>query len=90
MYRKLFCVIYATEYVGDGKAVLFVCKNNSIFFADRFYHICLEGLDENADYRVIYGDEEKTFGGDYLMNVGLRFDMGGALDSKIIVFQKVE
>lgn len=81
--------IYANEYADSDRAVLFICKSVNSFFNEKFYHICLDGLDGKALYKVTYGMEERVFGGDYLMNVGLDFEMGGTLESKIVVFEKI-
>lgn len=80
--------IYATEYVDDEQGVLFLCTSANSFFNDKFYHITLNGLEKNASYKMCIDNEEKVFSGGYLMNVGLDFDMGGTLSSKIIIFKK--
>ena len=80
--------LYATEYVDEGKAVLFLCTDSNSFFNDEFYHVALEGLNGNADYEAAYGMDGETFGGDFLMNVGLDFETYGTLRSKIIIFEK--
>ena len=80
--------MYATEYVDEKKAVLFICTDPNSFFSDEFYHVELEGLDAAADYTVTYGMDKATYGGDYLMNVGLDFEIYGTLASKIIIFEK--
>ena len=79
---------YATEYSDNEKAVLFICTNPNSFLADQFCRIKLDGLDENAKYKVTYGMDEKVLGGDYLMNVGLEFELYGTLASKIVIFEK--
>ena len=80
--------IYATQYVKGSQSVLFLCKGVNTFFNDKFYHICLDGLEENARYTVKYDNKEESYGGAYLMNVGLDFEMGGTLQSKIILIEK--
>ena len=60
------------------------------FFNDKFYHITLAGLEEDALYKFEYEGEEKVLSGAYLMNVGLDYEMGSSLQSKIIVFEKVQ
>ena len=80
--------IYATEYVLGDEAVLFLCTDANSFFNDKFYHICLEGLDSAADYKLTFDNDEMTFSGAYLMNAGLDFEMGGTLSSKIIRIKK--
>lgn len=77
--------IYATQYVDDEQSVLFLCTSVNTFFNDKFYHINLDGLDKNAQYKLSYHGKEELYGGAYLMNVGLDFDMGGTLESKIII-----
>lgn len=81
--------IYVNEYVLGNQCVLFLCTDVTTFFNDKFYHICLDGLEENARYKFEYEGKEKSLSGAYLMNVGLDFEMGGTLQSKIIVFEKV-
>ncbi len=81
--------IYATQYVDENQSVLFLSTSVNTFFNDKFYHICLDGLDVNSKYKLLYNGKEETFGGAYLMNVGLDFDMGGSLESKIIILNKV-
>ena len=77
--------IYATQYVDDEQSVLFLCTSVNTFFNDKFHHINLDGLDKNAQYKLSYHGKEELYGGAYLMNVGLDFDMGGTLESKIII-----
>lgn len=81
--------IYATQYVDDRQSVLFLCTSVNTFFNDKFYHINLDGLDKDAQYKLCYNNKEEIYGGAYLMNVGLDFDMGGTLESKIIILKKV-
>ncbi len=81
--------IYATQYVSENQSVLFLCTSVNTFFNDKFYHINLEGLDENAQYKFEHDGKEVAFSGSYLMNVGLDFDMGGTLQSKIIIIEKI-
>ena len=76
--------IFANQYVDDEQSVLFLCTPATSFFNDKFYHINLDGLEENARYTVKYDDFEKNYGGAYLMNVGLDFEIGGTLRSKIV------
>ena len=80
--------LYATEYVDGDKAVLFMCTDPCSFFRDKFYHVNFDGLDKDGKYTVTYGADKATYGGDFLMNVGLDFEMYGTLASKIIVFEK--
>ncbi len=81
--------IYGVQYVDDEQSVLFLCTSVNTFFNDKFYHIKMEGLDKNARYKFSYNGKEEIYGGAYLMNVGLDFDMGGTLQSKIIILKKV-
>ena len=81
--------IYATQYVDHEQSVLFLCTGVNSFFNDKFYHINLDGLDENAQYKFEYEGKEAVFSGSYLMNVGLNFEMGGTLESKIVVLKKI-
>lgn len=81
--------IYATQYVDENQSVLFLCRGVNTFFNDRFYHINLDGLDKDAYYKLCYDNKEELYGGAYLMNVGLDFDIGGTLESKIIILKKV-
>ena len=81
--------IYANEYVYGNQCVLFLCTEVTTFFNDKFYHINMAGLEEDALYKFEYEGKKKTLSGAYLMNVGLDFEMGGSLESKIIVFEKV-
>ena len=69
--------------------MLFLCTGVNSFFNDKFYHINLDGLDENAQYKFEYEGKEAVFSGSYLMNVGLNFEMGGTLESKIVVLKKI-
>lgn len=80
--------IYANQYVGENQSVLFVCKSVNTFFNEKFYHIRLKGLDEFARYTLKYDGKEESCSGAYLMNVGLGFEMGGTLQSKIIIIEK--
>ncbi len=80
--------IYANQYVSENQSVLFICKGVNTFFNEKFYHIRMKGLDEFARYRVKDGDKEQVYSGAYLMNVGLPFEMGGTLQSKIIITEK--
>lgn len=80
--------LYANQYVKDNQSVLFLCKSVNTFFNEKFYHVRLKGLDGLARYTVKYDNNEESYGGDYLMNVGLGFEMGGTLESKIIVLEK--
>ena len=80
--------LYANQYVKENQSVLFLCKNVNTFFNEKFYHVRLKGLDGLARYTVKYDGKEESYGGDYLMNVGLGFEMGGTLESKIIVLEK--
>ena len=80
--------LYANQYVKDNQSVLFLCKSVNTFFNEKFFHIRLKGLDGLARYTVKYDGKEESYGGDYLMNVGLGFEMGGTLESKIIVLEK--
>ncbi len=82
--------IFATQYVKDNKSVLFLCRDVTTFFNDKFYRINLDGLDEFARYNVKIDDKTESYSGAYLMNVGLEFEMGGSLQSKIIVIDKAE
>lgn len=81
--------IYATQYVKNNQSVLFLCKTVNTFFNDKFYHIYLDGLEENARYTVKYDGKEEAYGGAYLINVGLDFEMGGTLQSKIILIERI-
>lgn len=82
--------IYANEYVYGNQCVLFLCTDVTTFFNDKFYRITLAGLEEDALYKFEYEGEEKVLSGAYLMNVGLDYEMGSSLQSKIIVFEKVQ
>ena len=81
--------IYATQYVDCQQSVLFLCRGVNTYFNSKFCHIKLDGLDENAQYTFCYEDKEVTYTGSYLMNVGLSFEMGGSLQSKIIILKKI-
>lgn len=81
--------LYATQYVDDEQSVLFLCRGVNSYFNDKFYHITLDGLDENSRYKVSFDNSESVYGGAYLMNVGLDFEMGGTLQSKIIIIEKL-
>jgi alpha-galactosidase len=80
---------YATEYIDDEQCVVFLCKSANMFFNDNYMHINLEGLDENANYEFELDNKKIRYSGSYLMNVGLDFNIWGALSSKIIVMKKV-
>lgn len=80
--------LYANQYVGENQSVLFLCKDVNTFFNEKFYHVKLKGLDELSRYRVKYNDKERYCSGAYLMNVGMEFEMGGTLESKIVVIDK--
>lgn len=81
--------IYGVQYVDVEQSVLFLCTSVNTFFNDKFYHINLDGLDKNAQYKLSYNGKDEIYGGAYLMNVGLDFDIGGTLESKIIILKKV-
>ena len=81
---------YATQYVDDEQSVVFLCKNANIFFNDNFIHLNLNGLDKDARYSFEYDGKEVEYSGAYLMNVGLDFEIWGALKSKILVLKKVK
>ncbi len=76
--------LYATQYVDENQSVVFLCRGANTFFNDKFCHINLKGLCENTKYTVKYDGKEETKSGAYLMNVGLDFEMGGTLQSKIL------
>lgn len=80
--------IYATQYVRDSQSVLFLCKGVNTLYKDRYYHIKLKGLEENAKYSIEYSGEKLQLSGAYLMNVGLDLELGGTLDSEIIILTK--
>ena len=82
--------LYATQYVSENQSVLFLCKDVNTFFNEKFCHVRLKGLDEYARYNMKIGEDEKNYSGAYLMNVGLEFEMGGTLESKIIIFEKAQ
>ncbi len=82
--------IYATQYVLAGQSVVFICKNVNTYFNDKFFRLRLEGLDSSAQYRLNFDGKEMTKGGAYLMNVGLEFEMGGTLESKIIRLERAD
>lgn len=81
--------IYATQYVDDEQSVLFLCTSANSFFNDKFYHVNLDGLDKYVQYTLTYDNKEEIYGGAYLMNVGLDFEMGGTLQSKIVRLKKM-
>lgn len=81
--------LYATQYVKDSQSVLFLCKSVNTLYRDRYYHIKLKGLDPDARYSFEYLGRSIAFSGAYLMNVGLDLELGGTLDSRIIIFEKV-
>lgn len=81
--------IYATQYVLGGESVVFLCTSVNSFFNDKFYHIFFEGLDSEGTYKLTYDDKEEIYGGAYLMNVGLDFEIGGTLRSKIIRLKRI-
>ena len=80
--------IFATQYVKDGSSVLFLCRDVNTFFNEKFYRIKLDGLDGFSRYDIEYDGKTENLSGDYLMNVGLEFEMGGTLQSKIILINK--
>ena len=82
--------IYATQYVSENQSVLFLCKDVNTFFNEKFHHIRFKGLDSFARYIVKIDDRQENYSGAYLMNVGLEFEMGGTLQSKIITLEKSE
>ncbi len=81
--------IYVTQYVDESQSVLFLCTNANMFFNDNFLHVKLQGLCEDAQYTFEHDGKQVTFGGAYLMNVGLDFEIWGSLQSKIIIIKKV-
>ncbi|MGN0447969.1 MAG: alpha-galactosidase [Acutalibacteraceae bacterium] len=80
--------IYATQYVSEKESVLFICKNVNTFFADKFYNLKLMGLDENSIYQFAFDGKQRRHSGSYLMNVGINFEMGGTLQSEIVILKK--
>jgi alpha-galactosidase len=82
--------IYATQYVDDEQSVVFLCKNANLFYNDNFIHINLNGLDKDAKYEFEFEGKKVVYGGAYLMNVGLDFDIWWSLQSRILVLKKVK
>ncbi len=80
---------YATQYVDDKQSVVFLCKGPNVFFNDNFIHINLNGLDKDAKYKFEYDGKEVVYSGAYLMNVGLDFEIWWALQSRILVLEKI-
>ena len=78
---------YATQYTDNDRTVVFICGSVNTFFSQRGHHIKLRGLDSNKKYTAVSGMEKSVFSGDALMNVGLDFELGSTLDSKIIIFE---
>ena len=74
----------AWEYVLGNRVVLIYCVTQAQLLGG-YAIVKFDGLDENKTYT----DEEndKSYGGDYLMNVGLRFRRGRDYESKIIVLK---
>lgn len=81
--------IYATEYVYGDEAVTFICKSVNTFFNEKYHHLTFDGLDPQAQYKFNLNGEDVVFGGAYLMNVGIDFEMSGTLSSWIIRMKKV-
>lgn len=81
--------LYATQYVKDSQSVLFMCKSVNTLYRDRYYHINLKGLEKDAKYRFEYNGSKAELSGSYLMSAGLDFELGGTLDSRIVIFEKV-
>lgn len=81
--------MYATQYVYEDEVVVFICKNVNTFFNEKFRHLCLMGLESDAQYKFGFNGKDVTFGGAYLMNAGIDFEMGGTLSSWIIRMKKL-
>lgn len=81
---------YATQYVSADKSqsVLFICDDANSFFNKRFVSLSLKGLDENAVYDFEFRGKKYSKYGSYLMNVSHEFELKGALQSDIVVFEK--
>ncbi len=81
--------MYATQYVHEDEVVVFICKNVNTFFNEKFRHLCFDGLEADGRYKFELNGKEVVFGGAYLMNVGIDFEMGGTLSSWIIRMEKI-
>lgn len=74
--------LFVTE---DGsKAVLFAFQMRSNY-NNNFPHVRLQGLDPKAKYTF---DGNQTLSGQTLMNSGVRFNMKGDMDSRVVLIEK--
>lgn len=77
---------WATQYVGDGKSVLFVMTNACTLDNKHYKHLNLRGLDENKMYSYTIDGAEKIKSGEYLMNAGIDLSLNNPFDAIITVF----
>ena len=82
--------VLANQYVSEDKAqsVVFIAANGTRFFKKRI-PLILDGLDENARYRVSAWGREFEKSGSYLMNVGLPLEARGADYNAIMRLNKI-
>ena len=74
----------AWEYVSENRVIVIYCITRSQIDGGRV-SVKLVGLDANKTY--INKDSGSSYGGDYLMNVGIRLDHSKEYESKMIVFE---
>lgn len=75
------------EFVYDDKVVLmYFTSLTRVGLGKTCIKLC--GLDKNAYY--IEKTSGKTYGGDYLMNVGLYFEDKNDFESKLLIFEKIQ
>lgn len=82
---------YATQYVSKDKSrsVLFVNSSVNSLFNKQFTTISLKGLDENANYKLTWDNNEVVKSGSFLMNTEHRIRIGTPLAAKIVTIEKV-
>ncbi len=75
------------QYVGDGESVLFVFLVHARYGRTE-YEVRLRGLDPDSLYTYESGDRQKERSGQFLMKRGIRIQLRGDYDSRMIVFRQ--
>lgn len=83
--------VFITQYVSKDKSqsVLFISTAPTSLFNKQDKEFVLKGLDPNADYECRYNDNTYRHSGRFLMNKWHKVTIGGALQSRIVVLNRV-
>lgn len=79
--------LQAVQYAGDGESVLFVFLVHARYGRTE-YEVRLRGLDPDSLYTYESGDSQKERSGQFLMKRGIRIQLRGDYDSRMIVFRQ--